>query len=93
MGNRAAKKQEFIKYVLSFYGINGLYADFFGKGVSEQEVKIALEIRLKNKTIQFDWDSFDREIIRDIMLYQKGKRNNLEYPMNTYFESQETSKQ
>jgi len=56
--------QEFIEYVLSFYGPGGLY-DF---NASVDEVKKATRIRLLNNDIPFEGDTFDREAVRDIIL-------------------------
>lgn len=56
--------QEFIKYVLSFYGPGGLY-DF---NASVDEVKKAIRIRLLNDDVPFEGDTVDREAIRDIIL-------------------------
>ena len=81
---KSQKDKEFVEYVMSFYGPEGLYVEFFGSGVSEEEVKKALKIRKKNKKFAFDGDSMDREIVRDIMLYQRGNRN-LECNMQPYF--------
>ena len=80
------KNQEFVEYVLSFYGKGGIYADYFGTGVSKKEVEDAFKLRLKNKKIPFDGDSFDRELVRDIMLYARGDRD-LEYPMQPYYKN------
>jgi hypothetical protein len=82
---KSQKDKNFVEYVMSFYGPEGLYGkDFFGSGVAEEEVKKALKIRKKNKNFAFDGDSMDREIVRDIMLYQRGNRN-LECNMQPYF--------
>lgn len=62
--------KEFIDYVLSFYGKGGLY----DIGATEEEVKTALNIRLKiRQDIEFDGDSYDREIVRDIILAMKER--------------------
>lgn len=62
--------QSFVDYVMSFYGKGGIY----DMGATEEEVKIALNIRMKlRQDIEFDGDSFDREIVRDIILAMKEK--------------------
>ena len=64
------ERAEFVKYVLSFYGVGGLY-DF---GAVAEDVEKALDIRLeRHKDVWFDGDSFDREIVRDIMLEFRGE--------------------
>jgi hypothetical protein len=81
------RNKAFIEYVLSFYGPAGIYGRelIFGGGVSEEEVVAALKVRKKNKKVPFDGDSLDREIVRDIMLYLRGKKHDLEYSMKPYF--------
>jgi hypothetical protein len=55
---------KFIDYVYSFYGSGGIY-DF---GATKTNIKKAIAIRKRDKTIPFDADSVDRELIRDILL-------------------------
>ena len=60
--------KEFIEYVLSFYGKDGIY----DIGATENDVKVALNIRIKTRSdIPFDGDSVDRELVRDIILAMK----------------------
>lgn len=65
----AKKLQEFIDYVMDFYGNGGLY-DF---KATLSEVKKAIEIRLLFKGIEFDGDTLDRELVRDIILTIRGQ--------------------
>lgn len=60
---------KFVKYVLDFYGTGGIY-DF---DASEEEVFKALEVRLERKDIEFSGDSLDRELVRDIILENRGE--------------------
>ncbi len=60
---------EFVEYVLSFYGKGEIY----DLGVKEDEVYKALEMRLKRKDIEFSGDSLDRELVRDIILENRGE--------------------
>jgi hypothetical protein len=63
--------EEFIEYVLSFYGPRGLYDYSF----TRKEVEAAIEIRLQDEKIEFAADSFDRELVRDIVLENlRGKK-------------------
>jgi hypothetical protein len=55
---------DFIEYVMSFYGPEGIY----DMNATREEVEDALVIRLENAEIEFAADSFDRELIRDIIL-------------------------
>lgn len=56
---------DFVEYVLDFYGKGGL-CDF---GATEKEVRVALNVRLKTRPdLEFDGDTLDREMVRDIML-------------------------
>lgn len=78
------KTQDFIEYVWSFYAPNDLYGRFFDNNPTKEEIIKAIEIRKTNKKLEFDGDSIDREIVRDIMLYNRGARD-LEYDMGEYF--------
>ena len=55
---------DFIDYVMSFYGPGEIY----DMNATREEVEDALAIRLENTEIEFAADSFDRELIRDIIL-------------------------
>lgn len=62
--------QQFVDYVLSFYGKGGIY-DF---GATSDQVLEALAVRLvRHHDTPFDSDSVDREWVRDIMLEMRGK--------------------
>ena len=59
---------EFVNYVMQFYGKGGIY-DF---GATEKDIIIATGIRLQNRPeMPFDGDSLDRELVRDILLEMK----------------------
>lgn len=63
-------KNEFIDYVLSFYGPGEIY----DMGATREDVLEALVTRLLSKrysSVPFDGDSIDREMIRDIMIEAK----------------------
>jgi hypothetical protein len=57
--------QEFVNYVLSFYGLGGMYSEYKFR---ESEVKKAIKIHKRNKDVEFIGDSVDREMVRDIVL-------------------------
>jgi hypothetical protein len=59
---------DFIDYVMSFYGPGEIY----DMGATRREVEIAIGIRLGKPEIPFDGDSVDREMIRDIILEMRG---------------------
>lgn len=67
-----AKIKEFKKYFWSFYGKTGLYPNTL-QGLTSLEFHNALDTRLANKALEFDGDTFDREIVRDIILAARGK--------------------
>lgn len=71
---------KFFEYVMSFYGPGGVYE--FEPPATVEEIKRATEIRLNHLEV-FSWgggDSVDREIVRDIMLAQRGApEEELEY--------------
>ena len=56
--------KEFIEYVMSFYGDGGIY----DMDATTEEVEAALAILLKDTENEFRGDSFDRELIRIIIL-------------------------
>mgnify|MGYP000329422215 CR=1 FL=1 len=58
-------EQEFVNYVLSFYGLGGIYG---GWNFKEREVKKAIRIHKRNEKVEFIGDSVDREMVRDIVL-------------------------
>ena len=72
--------ENFKKYVWSFYGENqGLYRDFFDNNLTMEEIEKAIEIRLSNMKLDFDGDSLDREIIRDIIFKMRDPKARTEH--------------
>ena len=72
--------KDFKKYVWSFYGRGeGIYKDFFGNNLKMKEVERAIQIRLENIKLQFDGDSIDREIVRDIIYKMRDPNANTEH--------------
>jgi len=72
--------ENFKKYVWSFYGRGeGLYKDFFGNNLKMKEVERAIEIRLSNMKLDFDGDSIDREIVRDIIFKMRDPKAQTEH--------------
>ena len=74
----------FKKYVKEFYGKDEMYSEFFPPlGASNDEINLAVSQYIEYcKTKDDQWgggDSFDREIVRDIMFYNRGTRKGLEY--------------
>lgn len=61
---------EFLDYCLDFYGEGGLYEC----GLTPEELSKALKIRKTfNFATEFEGDSIDREMVRDIALIAKGQ--------------------
>jgi len=72
--------ESFKKYVWSFYGEDqGLYRDFFDNNLTMEEIEKAIEIRLSNMKLDFDGDSLDREIIRDIIFKMRDPKAKTEH--------------
>jgi len=72
--------ENFKKYVWSFYGEDqGLYKDFFGNNLKMKEVERAIQIRLSNMKLEFDGDSIDREIVRDIIYKMRDPQAKTEH--------------
>jgi len=70
------KHFKFINYCWAFYGPNQIYGHFFGNTLEMAELTRAVSLRAKVKTPEFcgdDCDSFDRELVRDIMLHLRGE--------------------
>jgi hypothetical protein len=67
-----ADKLAFLSYFRSFYFPGGLYAHFFTPRVTVAEFEAALKVRLTMPT-PFDGDSFDRELVRDIIFRMRGQ--------------------
>lgn len=84
--NKEDKK--FVEYVLSFYGSDGIYGNdtkYISSPFTEEEVKTALGIRKVHpqfKDIEFGGDSFDREIVRDIVLRVRDPQALVEHNVN-----------
>jgi hypothetical protein len=74
------KYRVFIQYVMDFYGPGGVYASFFSGGVTREEVLTALRLRLSGPP-DFSEDSYDRELVRDIMLCRR-----LEHDVSSYLQ-------
>ena len=78
---------EMFDYVVSFYGSNGVYSNFFEtEPITDYVVDMAIAFH-KYVICPTLWnhngygDSFDRELVRDIMRIRKGlcKTNEVEY--------------
>jgi hypothetical protein len=68
-------KKNFINYVYSFYGKNeGIYKTWFNNSLSKNEIKKAIEYRIKNIKIPLDYDSVDRELVRDILFKMRNPK-------------------
>lgn len=81
--------REFEKYVFSYYGKNGIYADLMEEGVpaTTGEVLKAVSQYLAylsspKKSLDIDWgggDSIDRELVRDIMIINRNPKASVEH--------------
>ena len=85
----------FIDYVEKFYGIDGIYADFFknhdgSEGVTKKEILKHVKILAKDENWQWgQGDTMDREKVRDMMLnarptsrtHYRGMREDDKQPM------------
>ena len=65
---------DFINYVLSFYGVGGIYEH----GWSEQQIIAACEVRMG--MVEYAGDSIDREWVRDYLFGDVTIDN--PYPVN-----------
>ena len=72
--------KNFKDYFWSFYGKDvGIYKDFFNNNLTIRELDRAMEIRLSNMKLEFDGDSIDREIVRDIIFKMRDKNAKTEH--------------
>ena len=74
--------EEFTDYVFDFYGGSDPLWDFFKddkKPVTRAEIKSNTEKLLKTEHPWGGGDSFDREMVRDMMFITRGIKENLEY--------------
>lgn len=79
----AKELKEFKAYVWSFYGPKGHYGEFFDYKLTKKEIDSALVLMLSHPKFNFEGDSFDREILRDILLYARGIET--EYDVKKFF--------
>jgi hypothetical protein len=65
--------KKFIEYFNSFYSIEGIYPI---DGLKDSDIREAIEIRAEElPDLDFDGDTIDRELVRDIIL-RKGYKIN-----------------
>lgn len=85
-------EKDFFNYCWSFYGPNELYGkDFFNNNLTKKELQTAITIRSKilgkfknneYKFISLDYDSLDREIVRDIIFKLREPNKETEFFVN-----------
>tara|TARA_R100000742_G_C4253118_1_gene71246 strand:+ start:47 stop:319 length:273 start_codon:yes stop_codon:yes gene_type:complete len=74
------KIENFKNYVWSFYGKDeGIYKDFFNNNLTMKEVEKAVKIRISKMKLNFDGDSIDREIVRDIIFKMRDPKSKTEH--------------
>jgi hypothetical protein len=75
------EKKEFKEYLTDFYGKEGTWKEFFPpKGASAKEINLAILMYTNWEGCEWEGgDSIDREITRDVMLYNRGKKKGLEW--------------
>lgn len=74
--------KKFANYLKDFYGKEGICEDFFlPEGASDEEITNAIKpyIDWAVKNNRWGGDSFDREIVRDIMFWNRGEKEGLEH--------------
>lgn len=95
------KNSEFVDYVLSFYGKDGIYGNdksFIGEPFTKEEIEYATEIRKTHPTsasMEFCGDSADRELVRDIVLLLRNPEAKVECMLNLegYFLSEKLTEE
>ena len=84
MSHHIDKDKAFVKYLLSFYGRGELYAKFFRPGGMKHGTAVYVTGILRRADaagdVNFEGDSFDRELARDIaLLMHDPNATGLEY--------------
>jgi len=67
-----SRKDQFVDYFLGFYGSDGIYGNFFDNKLTSETVNKYIDEFIKNIKGDFDGDSFDRELFRDVLLVKLG---------------------
>lgn len=65
------KFNDFVNYVWSFYGPGEIYGKFFNENLTMAELVHAA--RFRSTSPNFEADSIDREIVRDLILVNRGQ--------------------
>jgi hypothetical protein len=73
-------EEDFVDYVYSFYGTDGVYPfEAYTVPLEKEEARSLLEkLLVDDPEWWMNYDSICREVIRDIMLYNRGERG-MEY--------------
>lgn len=71
------KVEDFVNYCWQFYAPNEIYGDFFENNLTKDELRLAVNLRVRKATIKFKFegDTFDREIVRDILRASRGHKS------------------
>lgn len=67
-----SERDMFVRYILSFYGPNGTWSEFFDHKLTQKTVEDNVDKFIKKRGKDFDGNSFDRELYRDILLVKTG---------------------
>lgn len=71
--SQSYKIDAFVDYCFGFYGPDGLYAELFDAPVSRAALRAATELLIASGE-DVTFDSFDREKIREIILFVRNRR-------------------
>ena len=82
--NTMNQEKLFFNYCWEFYGPNGIYGKtFFNNTLTKKELKTAITVRMRILTCfanqSFDYDSIDREIVRDTMIILRNPNATTEH--------------
>lgn len=85
-----SKRDEFVDYIFGFYGPNEVWGDFFNYQLTKDIVEKYVDKFIK-KEVNFDGDSFDRELYRDFLLVKLGFSdiNEVELNVRSFFSESE----
>jgi hypothetical protein len=88
-------REEFINYVLDYYGPDGTWSEFFDEKLTKEIILKYVDKFIRTRTKLQMWvrgDSFDREFFRDVLFIKLGIEYDTEYDVGQYLTEEERKK-
>jgi len=91
---RSGISNDFVDYMIGFYGPNEIWGNFFNDNLTRDIVEKYVDSFIKKRGHDFEGDSFDREMYRDILLVRMGISdiNEVELNVKSFFTESELKK-